>query len=71
MYTCIATFEGGRYPGRKSGNHAAVYISHDETGIEVYDQWVGRPIGKRRIQFYAKGDMSNPSNNGNCFYVIR
>lgn len=69
-FTCIATFEGGIYPNRAHGNHAAVYITHDDDGIEVYDQWVGRPIGKRKIAFKAGSDMSDPSNNGNCFYVI-
>ena len=69
-YTCIATFdEEGRYPSLPSGNHAAIYISQDAGGINVYDQWTGRPIATRYIRF-GKDDVSDPSNNGNCFYVI-
>lgn len=69
-YTAIATFENGVYPNRKHGNHAAIYLSQDESGIEVYDQWVGRKTGKRRIRFAPGDSREDPSNNGNCFYVI-
>lgn len=68
--TCIATFEDGVYPNRKHGNHAAVYIEQDATGIHVWDQWSGKPISRRWIPFAADGDLSDPSNNGNCFHVI-
>jgi hypothetical protein len=69
-YTCIATFEDGVYPNRKHDNHAAIYLSQDGSGIEVYDQWAGKPIGKRRIRFHEGEGLDDPSNNGNCFYVI-
>ena len=67
--TCIATFEDGKYPNRKSGNHAAVYLKQDAEGITVHDQWeaLSKPI-VRKIPF--KDNMSNPSNNANCFSVI-
>lgn len=68
--TCIATFENGVYPNRKHGNHTAVYIEQDSTGILVWDQWSNKPISRRWIGFEAPGDLSNASNNGNCFYVI-
>lgn len=42
----IATFDqNGRYHG-----HAAVYISHSEKGIDVYDQWKDKPTGRRTIR---------------------
>lgn len=72
-YTCIATFENGVYPNRKHGNHAAIYLSQDASGIVVYDQWVGQPnnpISMRTIPFLADESLADPSNNGNCFYVI-
>lgn len=69
-YTCIATFENGVYPNRKHGNHAAIYLSQDASGIKVYEQWVGHPISTRTIPFKANESLDNPSNNGNCFYVI-
>ncbi len=69
-YTCIATFDGGVYLGLPHGNHAAVYIEHNSTGIHVYDQWKGKPVSDRWITYGADGDLTDPSNNGNCFYVI-
>ena len=69
-YTCIATFENGLYPSRPHGNHAAVYVSQDEGGINVYDQWTGKPVGQRYIPFSKDDSREDPSNNGNCFSVI-
>lgn len=68
--TAIATFDKkGRYPNRASGNHAAVYISQDVSGIWVYDQWVGRgAVKKRHIRF--KGGQGSPSDDGDAFSVI-
>jgi hypothetical protein len=40
--TVIATFWNGKYPSdRSSGKHAAFYLSHDDTGILVVEQWFG------------------------------
>ena len=66
--TCIATFEGDRCPDKAHGNHAAIYISQTKQGVNMYDQWQGKKPGKRLVRF--KKDMSDPSNNGNCFSVI-
>lgn len=66
--TAIATFINGVYPNRSSGNHAAIYISHDEHGIQVYDQWSGHAVSKRTIRYKA-GD-NDPSNDGDFYYVI-
>jgi len=61
-YTAIATFPDGRtYSG-----HAAVFMSCNSQGIQVYDQWCGHPFSGRLIR--ANG--SGVSNNANGFYVI-
>jgi len=57
----IATFPNGKYSG-----HAAVYVSQDANGIQVYDQWVGHPVSTRTIRWNGSGI----SNNGDSFYVI-
>lgn len=64
--TAIATFNAsGHYEG-----HAAIYVSQDDVGITVYDQYVTPPspkaIGPRVLRWGAHGN----SNNGNNFYVI-
>jgi hypothetical protein len=70
--TAIATFEvDGTYTSR-TGNHAAIYISQDNTGLWVYDQWQGQPVHKRLIRFEGgKGsNQGSKSNNGKLFRVI-
>lgn len=63
--TAIATFDAsGNYHG-----HAAIYVSQDEKGITVYDQWItgaGKAIGQRLLKWGAVG----VSNNGDGFYVV-
>lgn len=63
--TAIATFNASnRYHG-----HAAIYVSQDDKGITVYDQWItgaGKAIGRRVLRWGATGI----SNDGNGFYVI-
>jgi len=63
--TAIATFNNsGQYHG-----HAAIYVSQDDKGIDVFDQWVtgaGKAIGARKIKWGGAG----VSNNGDGFYVV-
>jgi hypothetical protein len=64
--TVIATFNDfGRYEG-----HAAIYVSQDQEGISVYDQYVTPPspkaIGPRTLRWGAAGR----SNNGDNFCVV-
>jgi hypothetical protein len=64
--TVIATFDAkGHYHG-----HAAIYVSQDEDGILVWDQYITppnpKPIGSRTLRFGAHGN----SNNGDKFYVV-
>jgi hypothetical protein len=49
--TAIATFEPDGSYTSESGNHAAIYLSQDDRGIWVYDQWRGQPVHKRLIRF--------------------
>jgi hypothetical protein len=70
--TAIATFESdGRYTS-ESGNHAAIYLSQDDHGIWVYDQWRGQPVHKRLIRFEggSGAKWGSKSNDGRRFAVI-
>ena len=72
--TAIATFVGGKYPNKSHGNHAALYLSQDATGIKVMDQWSSKgKIGSRTLTFQGQnkdGTYVDPSNNGDAFSVI-
>jgi len=65
--TVIATFDAGRYPN-KTGWHAAIYISQDEQGIWVWDQWIGKPVHKRLIRF--KNGRGMPNNDGDAYSIV-
>jgi hypothetical protein len=54
------------FSGGYSG-HAAIYISQNTQGIQVWDQWKGHPVSQRTIRWDGSGSISN---NGNSFYVI-
>lgn len=60
--TPIATFPDGKYSG-----HAAIYMGQNEHGIQVMDQWKGRPVGERTIRWDGQG----LSNNGDSFKVVK
>lgn len=64
--TAIATFVGGVYPNAGTGNHAAIYVSQDDKGVTVWDQWKGQPVHKRVMKFTGTGG----SNDGDAFSVI-
>lgn len=66
--TVIATMVDGQYPNHASGNHVALYLSHDATGIQVLDQWLGQPVHYRTI--HPHGGNGNPSNDADAFYVV-
>jgi len=66
--TVIATFEAGHYANNAHGNHAAIYISHDEHGIVVYDQWLGQPVHRRTI--HDHGGHGSASNDAGKFSVV-
>jgi hypothetical protein len=72
--TAVATFEDGFYPNREHDNHVAYYISQDNTGIRVMDQWKGKgSISSRVLPFrgrLANGMFIDPSNNGDALSVV-
>ena len=72
--TAIATFVNGKYPNKAHGNHGALYISQDATGIKVMDQWSTKgKIASRTLPFKGQnkdGTYIDPSNNGDAFSVI-
>jgi len=69
MGTVIATFQDGRYQNAMDGrSHAAIYLSQDETGIWVYDQWFNQPVHKRLIRF--RGGQGTANNDGDAYSVV-
>jgi hypothetical protein len=66
--TVIATMVDGHYPNHASGNHAAIYLSHDSSGIQVIDQWVGQVAHYRTI--HDRGGHGSPSDDASKFYVV-
>ncbi|MEM7023243.1 MAG: BPSL0067 family protein [Pseudomonadota bacterium] len=70
--TAIATFEPDGSYTSESGNHAAIYLSQDDRGIWVYDQWQGQPVHSRLIRFEdgSGAKWGNKSNDGKRFAVI-
>lgn len=67
--TAIATFINGEYPSHPQGNHAAIYVDQNDSGLVVWDQWTGQPVHKRTVRF--KGPENDDlSNNGDAFSVI-
>lgn len=70
--TAIATFsDSGGYKG-----HAAIYISHSQTGITVYDQWVddksnqNKPTSLRIIRSRGVHPQGRMQNIAESYYVI-
>ena len=69
--TAIATFDDkGKYPTDGLGRHGAIYLSHNNEGIEVLDQWKAQgEVLKRTIRF-NRPEGTKRSNDGDTFYVI-
>ena len=72
--TAIATFVDGIYPNESHGNHVALYISQDHSGVKVMDQWSSKiNVSSRVMSFLGKdsdGSFKDPSNNGDALSVI-
>ncbi|MBO0858949.1 MAG: BPSL0067 family protein [Chloracidobacterium sp.] len=69
-----------RIPSRASGNHSGFYITQDPGGggIWIFDQWPGKQGGVGMRYIPALKDpttgqpiYTDPSNNANCFHVIK
>jgi hypothetical protein len=73
--TVIATFIHGIYPPGDP-RHAAVYLSHDDKGIQVIDQWVGKPApsNSRPLNFRSLPEKRalglQDVDNGELYYVV-
>ncbi len=65
--TVIATFLNGHYPN-KTGWHAAIYISHNDNGIWVWDQWKGKHVHKRFIR--TRKDRASAGNSAQHYRVV-
>jgi hypothetical protein len=65
--TVIATFIDNRYPNH-TGHHAAIYIRHDDNGIWVWDQWVGKPVHRRLIR--TRTDNASAGNTAQAYRVV-
>jgi hypothetical protein len=62
----IANFNGINYL-----SHAAIYLSQDDAGIWVLDQWNAQGhVAKRQIFYPKNGVVRANSDNGDLFYVI-
>lgn len=75
--TAIATFVGGRYESRRTGNHAGLYLGQDRDGLWIMDQWADDNRKPRVSRRYLRrrgtssgGGYRDPSNNADAYAVI-
>jgi hypothetical protein len=70
--TAIATFVAGSYPQEGStGQHAAMDVGQDGSGIQVRDQWASQgEVRPRTINWKPPQPHPSLSNDGNAFSVI-
>jgi hypothetical protein len=68
--TPIATFSrAGHYANATDGSsHAAIYLSQNETGVTVLDQWAGRAAAVRVILWSRPGAAA--ADTGAAFHVV-
>ena len=67
--TVISTFdENGKYP--TTARHAAIYESHDSTGINVIDQWNSQRMAKRR-KIRLKNSPARDINDASWYYIVQ
>ncbi len=64
--TVIATFNGAnKYEG-----HAAIYVSQNQDGINIYDQYRTPPVPKAVGPRLLRWGAALNSNNGDRFHVV-
>lgn len=81
--TLIATLDRRKYPSKSTGNHAAIYLSSDQTSITVLEQYGSSPGHQirtiRKKAFDCRLDIDytlktnrtkKPSNNADCYYPL-
>lgn len=67
--TVISTFdENGKYP--LTERHAAIYESHDSSGIKVVDQWNNQAMAKRR-RIRLKNLPARNINDAKWYYIVQ
>lgn len=68
--TVIATFgKDGRYENRTDGSsHAAILAMTEDTGLRVWDQWLGHPVAIRVIRY--KSGTPPACDDGDQFYIV-
>lgn len=65
--TAIASFRDGAY----RNDHAAIFISQDENGLTVYDQFNNpKKLWGQRVLRFETRRKNDRSNNGDFFYTI-
>ena len=67
--TAIATFVNGVYPQNATG-HAAVYLSQDNNGIQVLDQWASQGKVLKRTIRWTPLKVGDIVNDAKAFSVI-
>jgi hypothetical protein len=68
--TAIATFDKyKKYPTDGLGKHAAIYLSHDASGIRVLDQWDKQGEVLERVIHVNKPDVPRV-NSAKHYFVI-
>lgn len=67
--TAIATFVNGVYPQNGIG-HAAVYLSQDDVGIQVLDQWATQGRVLKRTIRWTPLKLGDIVNDAKAFSVI-
>ena len=66
--TVIATFDdNGKYPVTE--RHAAIYESHDSSGIKVVDQWNKQAMAKRRL-IRLKNGPARDVNDAKWYHIV-
>lgn len=69
--TAIAMFdENGSYPTDVEGRRAAIYLSHEQQGIKVLDQWNSQGEVQMRTILFNRPKGTKRSNDGDTYYVI-
>jgi len=68
--TAIASFNSdGRYGNATDGSsHAAIFLTADDHGLKVLDQWKLHPVAYRVIR--AKGGVGMAADDADAFSVI-
>ncbi|CAN5868555.1 hypothetical protein BH11PLA1_BH11PLA1_15050 [soil metagenome] len=70
--TAIATFVKGKYENDAihHRSHAAIYLRHVGTNIEVFDQYIGKAPSKRTIGARGADNCTTPKGNPKfCFWT--